>query len=418
MKILMVNTSDKGGAANSCLRLHKGLIIRNIESKILLKYKFKNHFNTFAFYTKRTKSILLQKLLNKLKRKLFKLTSDTEKFLVSRNPQLEMFSFPSSDTNIINTNLYREADIINLHWVANFVDFETFFEKNTKPVIWTLHDMNAFTGGEHYQEEYMGIDNSGHPKRRQVGEYEKRVSAKNLSLKMEALKNIKNLTIVAPSLWLVNEAKKSKLFQNREVLHIPYGIDKKNFAPRDKSFARDLLGIPKDKKVILFVAESINNSRKGFIYLREAFKKLSIPDVTLCAIGSTNGELTQEVDNLIDLGSIDDERLMSVAYSSADVFVIPSLMDNLPNTVLESLMCGTPVIGFPVGGITDMIKSGINGYLAEDISVDSLLDTLVDFLHGKDTFDRDLIRENAVLEYDLDIQASKYESLFKEKLNY
>jgi glycosyltransferase involved in cell wall biosynthesis len=103
-----------------------------------------------------------------------------------------------------------------------------------------------------------------------------------------------------------------------------------------------------------------------------------------------------------------------MAYSAADVYVIPSLMDNLPNTVLESLMCGTPVIGFPVGGITDMVEHGVNGLLSKDISVTSLLEILKQFLTGKKVFDRTSIRNNALKNYALKVQADKYLELYHE----
>jgi glycosyltransferase involved in cell wall biosynthesis len=175
------------------------------------------------------------------------------------------------------------------------------------------------------------------------------------------------------------------------------------------------LDIPKDKKVILFVADLISNHRKGFLYLKKAFEKLDSEDVVLCAIGNKSGEL-KSLNNIKELGPIYDERLMSIAYSAADVFVIPSLMDNLPNTVLESLMCGTPVIGFPIGGITDMVQHGINGLLVKEVGVNALHETLNSFLNTIDTFDSERIRRDAVRKYDLKVQANSYIHLFESIL--
>jgi glycosyltransferase involved in cell wall biosynthesis len=162
-------------------------------------------------------------------------------------------------------------------------------------------------------------------------------------------------------------------------------LDSEIFAPRDKNYSREVLNIPKDKKVILFVADSIDNNRKGFIFLKRAIEQLSDPNLVICAIGDKNNGLGV-IDNVIELGTIYDERMMSIAYSAADLYVIPSLMDNLPNTVLESLMCGTPVVGFPVGGIHDMIQDGVNGFITEEISVDSLVKTLNKFLNNPSCF--------------------------------
>ncbi|MFN4762868.1 glycosyltransferase [Gillisia sp. Q332] len=424
MKILIVNTFDNGGAANSCKRLHLGLLSKNIESNVLLKSRQNNWPNSFIYKFKLPAkwSSTSDKIKNKIKRILKELKlydpkqvhkNENQKFLNRRPKGLEMFSFPNSGIDITQTDSYKEIDIINLHWVANFLDYNSFFEKNIKPVVWTLHDMNPFSGGEHYEEKYLGIDNFGSPIRRQVSEEEKTVAKKNIKIKKQALSKVNNLTIVAPSEWLAEEARKSEVFKNYPVLCIPYGLDAEIYTPRDQDYSRDLLGIPKDKKVVLFVADSISNNRKGFVYLKRALQQLSNKNVVLCAIGQKNSEL-ESMDNILELGPIYDERLMSVAYSAADVFVIPSLMDNLPNTVLESIMCGTPVIGFPVGGIPEMIIDGKNGLLTKEISINSFVETLTDFLDKPERFDKDEIRADALKKYDQKIQAERYISLFKE----
>jgi glycosyltransferase involved in cell wall biosynthesis len=311
--------------------------------------------------------------------------------------------------------LYKDASIVNLHWVADFLDYKSFFEKNTKPVIWTLHDMNPFTGGEHYEEEYFGIDELGFPIKRNISDEELRVAKENIAIKKQALAKVANLTIVAPSEWLAAEARKSEVFINREVHCIPYGLDSEVYGPRDKNHSRELLNIHKDKKVILFVADSIDNNRKGFVFLKKAFEQLADPNLFLCSIGNKNSDL-ESLDTILELGPIYDERMMSVAYSAADVFVIPSLMDNMPNTVLESLMCGTPVIGFPVGGIPDMIQDGINGFITDEISVSSLVKTINKFLNNPSCFDPIEIRNDAVKKHDQKVQSQQYIDLFESTL--
>ncbi len=419
MKILIVNTYDKGGAANSCLRLRRGLLNIGIDVKLLLQHKTRNLTSVEVakpIINKVSRTEKVKKDLRKILKKfpLYRIKPGKEvPFIWKRSSNLEMFSSPNSDYDIMQSELYNEADIINLHWVANFLDYTSFFEKNTKPVIWTLHDMNPFSGGEHYEEKYLGIDESGFPIRRQVSEDEITVEKKNVEIKKQALSKVHNLTIVAPSEWLAEEARKSEIFKGYPVLCIPYGLDAEIFAPRDQNYSRDLLGIPKDKKVILFVANSISNNRKGLVYLKRAFQQLSNKNLVLCAIGQNNNEM-EFFDYILELGSIYDERLMSMAYSAADVFVIPSLMDNFPNTVLESIMCGTPVIGFPVGGISEMIIDGENGLLTKEISVNSLVETLTDFLNKPERFGKDEIRADALKKFDQKIQAERYISLFKK----
>lgn len=425
MKIVIVNTYDRGGAANSCKRLHLGLLLAGITSSILLRFKQNNWSNSVCFKQPQKKLSLSVKTVNKLKRilKELKLNSDKDLsknnealFIKNRIQGLEMFSFPNSDFDINQSEIYKEADIVNLHWVANFLDYKTFFELNKKPVVWTLHDMNPFTGGEHYEETYLGIDELGFPIKRLKSKEEKLFDKKNLKIKMKALSNVANLTIVTPSEWLAEEARKSEVFKGRPVLCIPYGLDSEVFSPRDKNYSRELLNIPIDKKVLLFVADSIDNNRKGFAFLKKAFEQLLDSSLILCAIGNKNTEL-ESIANILELGTINDERLMSVVYSAADVFVIPSLMDNLPNTVLESLMCGTPVIGFPVGGIPDMIQDGVNGFITEEMSVNSLVETLIKFLNNPTCFNEVEIRNNAIIKYDQKVQSKKYIDLFAKILN-
>ena len=419
MKVLIVNTYDRGGAANSCQRLHLGLLNAGIDSKVLLKKKQDIWPQSFKYEPAKRTFTIKQKVEGKLKRvardlKIYnpeKASEQQLEFLKNRPVELEMVSFPKSNIDITLSPLYKEADIINLHWVANFLDYETFFKKNNKPVIWTLHDMNPFNGVEHYKESFLGIDKRGLPQKRKISDQENRISKEYLAIKKKALAKTDNLTIVAPSKWLVREAKSSELFKNREVLHIPYGLDAKIFYPKDREKARKLLNIPPGKKVILFVSDSLKKNRKGFLFLKKAYDLLDGNDFILCAIGNIDADWKSDKE-VLELGIIKDDEIMCAAYSAADVFVIPSVMDNLPNTVLESLMCGTPVIGFPVGGIPDMIENWQNGLLTEEISVNSLYKALLKFFKTADKFDRDQIRKNALAKYESKIQARKYKALF------
>lgn len=422
MKILIVNTYDRGGAAIACKNLHKGLLAEGVDSHLLLKNQQNKWLSSSVFEPIKVIPSLSFKLQNRLKR-IFqeirpykyrrKSIDPTQVFLENRQEGLEMFSFPQSQIDITESDYYKTADIVNLHWVANFLDYQSFFEKNTKPVVWTLHDMNPFTGGEHYEEKFIGISEEGYPIKREVTRQERKIHLINLRIKKQAIKEFENLTIISPSKWLKKEAIKSKIFNNKKIIHIPNGVDSQKFSPRNKDFSRGILELPKDKKVILFVADSINNNRKGFIFLKRALEEISTKNLILCTIGNQDLQLGNSID-IHSLGPFNDDRLLSIAYSAADVFVIPSLMDNLPNTVLESLMCGTPVIGFPVGGIPEMIEEGINGMLCQDISVSSLLKTLEDFLTSMGNFDRTKIRKMAVKRYGLEVQANNYIKVFKE----
>ncbi|TQI71547.1 glycosyltransferase involved in cell wall biosynthesis [Gramella sp. Hel_I_59] len=422
MKVLIVNTFDYGGAATACKRLHLGLLAEGINSKVLLKNKINDWPESHCFEPVESSPGLNQRMTRKVRRlsQEFKLTkpsqiSSPEKdFLNNRENGLEMFSFPSSHLDITQSPLYKEADIINLHWVANFLDLGSFFKKNTKPVVWTLHDMNPFSGGEHYEEKYLNLNEFGEPLEREYTKIELEFIKRNLEFKKSIFSKTPKLQIVSPSKWLMKEALSSEVFGEFDVKHIPYGLDSEVFKPLDKAYSKEILNIPQGKKVILFVADSLSNQRKGFEYLRGAFQKLDRHGIVLCAVGKK--DLKNSSENIIELGSIKDERLMSAAYSAADVFVIPSIMDNLPNTVLESLMSGTPVIGFPIGGIPDMIDHGQNGILVDKVSVNALKTSIDYFLeHGVQKDIKEIIRD-AQQKYDQKIQARAYIDLFSECL--
>lgn len=423
MKILIVNTYDKGGAANAALRLHKGLLDLGIDSKVLLKEKSKDIPETFEFkaFKKASKGEVFKR---KLKSALYRIgllppksKTERQKFLEERRKEgFELFSFPESNIDITESLLYKEADIINLHWVANFLDFESFFKKNTKPVVWTLHDMNPFTGGEHYEETIQSMDNLGNPVRRTFSKTHNDVKLKNLEKKELALQNVKNLHIISLCNWISKEIANNSIFKNLPLHLIPNGIDSNTFKIRDRIDSREYFKIPQEKIVILFVSDTINNHRKGYSFLKHAISNIKHRDLVCCAIGKKSSQDISDTD-IVELGEIKDEIVMSKAYAMADVFVIPSLMDNLPNTVLESLLCGTPVIGFPVGGIIDMIEHGKNGLLTEAINSKTLRETIDHFLIDIYQFNREEISKNARKKYDIKIQSKAYANLFQSMVN-
>ncbi len=416
MKILHINTYDTGGAGKACMRLHQGLLEENIDSKALIKERSYYLPLTFSFI------LALANFRVKLKHKLvgigkkLKLLSTyseqerTEIALEKVRKGLEMLSYPFAITDITESPLYKDADIIHLHWVANFLDWQSFFAKNTKPIVWTLHDQNPFLGIEHYAERFLGIDDNGMPIERKYQKQELQEGEKMVDFKKNVLKNIDKITIVAPSKWLFEDSKKSQVFEKFEHFHIPYGFSINIFKPYNRDFCREILGLPQNKKVILFVADSVDNNRKGFVFLKKALEKIKNDEIVLCAVGSKTN--IEKKINLIELGKIQDERLMAMAYSAADVFVIPSLEDNLPNTMIESLLCGTPIIGFPVGGILDVLEDSENGYLCSEISVDTLQKNIEIFLNNSHLFDRQKIAQKAQEKYALKVQAKKYINLY------
>jgi glycosyltransferase involved in cell wall biosynthesis len=284
--------------------------------------------------------------------------------------------------------------------------------------------MWAFCGAEHYVGEcrrYIdGYDSNNRP----TGESGFDINRWVWNRKKKVWKNLKNITIVTPSRWLAECAKTSVLFKGYRVEVIPNGIDTDIFKPMDKELARKKLNLPFDKKLILFGAmNAMSDLRKGFKYLEEALKNIKFEkkkDIEIVVFGSANsGDNNELLFPAHYLGNINDDKVLSMVYSAADVMVIPSIEDNLPNIIMESISCGTPCVGFNLGGIPDMIDHKVNGYLAKPL--DS-----VDLAKGIEWILEDDARllelsKNArikVLEiFDMDIVARKYLSLYREIIN-
>ncbi|MFN6992538.1 MAG: hypothetical protein ACK4MM_07460, partial [Fervidobacterium sp.] len=295
MKILHINTMDYGGAAKACLRLHQGLLLEGVSSKVLLRYKTSQIPEGYLF----TASNLVEMLKVKLRRlrKELKYFSKQERLEITLNEQrkgLECFSYPFAPTDITQSLLYKEADIIHLHWVAHFLDWKSFFAKNRKPIVWTLHDQNPFLGIEHYAERFFGIDENGKPISRKYTPQEIAEEKKMISFKKKVLEKVDNLIIVTPSKWLLEESKKSEVLGKYPHYHIPYGFPTEFFKPYNKFFCREVLGLPQEKKIILFVADNVDNHRKGFVFLEKALEKIENKEVILCTIGSKKATIANK----------------------------------------------------------------------------------------------------------------------------
>jgi glycosyltransferase involved in cell wall biosynthesis len=189
--------------------------------------------------------------------------------------------------------------------------------------------------------------------------------------KLKLYNKFDNLYFVSPSQWLYNCTKESLLTRNKPVFYIPNIIDSNIFKPSDKAVVRQILNIDINETVIAFGAVSVNSPYKGWAYLQKALELLkqddSIKNISVLIFGSgyDKGIAESIPFKTKFMGYLQDEYSTALVYNAADVFIVPSLADNLPTTVQESLSCGTPVVGFEVGGIPDMISHKKNGYLAK-----------------------------------------------------
>ncbi len=419
MRILHISTLDNvGGAALAAYRLHLGLQHIGEDSSMFVAKKFSDDPKVTIF---KPPMDFLSRLHRRLRRDA--ITHSFEYYEKSRPSGYEQFT---DDRNQYSGSILEQlpqCDIINLHWIANFIDYEAFFTNIPQniPIVWTLHDMNAFTGGCHYD---LGCgkynDNCGACP--QLGSNNsKDLSHQIWKHKQNIYEQIEpnRLHIVTPSTWLAKEAKNSILLKRFPISTIPYGLDIDKFAIRDSTSTRDALGIPSDANIILFVAVGLDNKRKGFSLLTQALVGLAdIDNLYLISVG--NGKpITDNRISHLHLGSIENERLLSLIYALADIFIIPSLQDNLPNTVLEAMACGTSIIGFDVGGIPDMVRPNITGLLVPAEDIDALREAIVELL--EDSKKRTKMSHNCrriiIEEYTMEIQAKNYLELYKKMIH-
>jgi len=415
MRIVHINTYESvGGAARAANRLHRALRAQGQDSSMFVAQRDTRDKDVVAFQPPHNLAGRMRRVARRRH-----LRQDLARIAAAQHLGAELFTYDRTEHGADPLWQLPEGDIFHLHWVAGFVDYKMFLPGAARraPLVWTLHGMNPFTGGCHY-DEGCGRYSLHCGRCPQLGSQEESdLSNKIWSRKRDAYFNIGpgGLHLITPSRWLASEAKRSALFNGLPISVIPNGLDVTTFSPRDKNFARELLGIPQDKLVILYVVDRLDNRRKGLGLLREALAGLKDQtNFLLVTLGQAVAIQDLGMPH-VSLGLVSDERILSLAYSSADVFVCPSLQDNLPNTVLESLACGVPIVSFNVGGLPDMVREGVTGYLVPAGNASGLREAIVGIL--RDPTRRAVMaahcRQVAVAEYSLEIQARRYISLYE-----
>jgi len=361
MKILIVNTSDlEGGAARASYRLHKSLLAIHVDSKMLVQNKSSDDFTVIAETSK------LQKGFNKLRPTIDSLPI---RFFKERTKTLfspSWFGF----SNIVDKINEMNPDIVHLHWICRGMMTIEDIARIKAPIVWSLHDMWAFTGGCHYDEECQGYEKECGNCKVLGSDKENDLSKKIFKRKQKAFTQKKDITIVGISNWLNECSKNSTLLKDKNHINLPNPLDTNIFKPFDKEKARELWGLPKDKKLVLFGAMgATSDPRKGFYELMESLEKIEDSNVELVIFGSERCEDTKDLGfNVYYLGQLYDDVSLVTLYNSVDVMIVPSLQENLSNAIMESLACGVPVVGFDIGGNADMIDHERNGYLAKPFS--------------------------------------------------
>lgn len=417
MNIAILNHMLTGGAGIAAHRLHAGLLKQGCNSTLI------NSNSTIAGQEIHKAHPLNGPLLSRLATGVENLLGISMPFSRAIAPILttancELFSDCRSPIRQLKPFI-DHADIINLHWVNGLIHLPEFLQEfgGRTPLVWTLHDMNPFTGGCHYSLGCQKFSSAcaNCPQLANPGKTDRAHSI--FSEKRESLQRLadNDLHIVVLCDWMQQNVAKSKLLGRFPCTVIPNGIDEAQFFPVDPKIARAALDLPIDKKVILFVAENLQNPRKGFDYLTKSISELNNirQDLLFCCIGQ--GE-TQPIENLHVFGKVANPTMMRLVYSAADLFVIPSIEDNLPNTIVEALSCGTPVAGFDVGGIPEMIDVEQTGWISRQITPQGLTTTITQALESQIIKSGD-IRQNcreAVLDrFSQKKQAESYRQLFE-----
>ncbi|MDD6210995.1 MAG: glycosyltransferase family 4 protein [Bacteroidales bacterium] len=420
MKVVIINTSERiGGAAVAANRLMHALRMTGVDVKMLVRDKQTNDGQVIS-----VNDTFAKRLLNRFRF----LWERGIIFLNKKCKRENLFKLSIADTGVdlSKMSLIKEADIIHLHWInqgfLSIRDIEEL-EKLGKPIVWTMHDMWPFTGICHHARE---CDNY----QRRCGHCffldstkERDLSEKVFSEKKE-LFEYSGFTFVGCSKWLTALAQKSNLLLGKEIVAIPNPIDMELFYPMGKRSSREELNLPSDKQLLLFGALNVTDKRKGIEYLVKALDYLREINPQLYKnMGLVVfGQVKDEIKNLFSvpvypMGYLDDSEKIVTLYNAVDLFVTSSLEENLPNTIMEAMTCGTPCVGFNIGGIPEMIEHKKNGYVAEYMSAEDLAQGLDWVLNnsGKDEL-RYNCMEKVKKEYASAIIAGKYIALYQRLL--
>ena len=407
MNILIVNTSDiHGGAAIAAFRLMNALLREGENVKMLVRDKQSDHTAVIAAGSK------LQNRLNfYLERGVI--------FLRNGFTKQHLFDISIANRGLSITDLpaFREADVIHLHWINQgmlSLDEIGRIIASGRKIVWTMHDMWPFTGICHHAAGCNRYERScgecpwlRSPSRNDL--------SRQLFLAKQAVYARGGIRFVACSNWLRELAAKSPLTAGHQVVSIPNPIDTAVYTPIDKREARQRLNLSENKKIVLFAAVKASDPRKGMDYLVEASRILAQQhDDILFLIAGNEGEEPGKRLSLParSLGYVAPQDMPGV-YNAADLFVTPSLQENLPNTIMEAMACGTPCVGFHTGGIPEMISHGKNGYVAAYRDAEDLATGTLRILYGNDAgILSSEARHKVLSEYSQEKIAQRYMQLY------
>ncbi len=411
MRVLILNTYDiVGGAARAAYRLHKGLLHTGIDSTLLVANKNTDDYTVLGPRSK------FEKGLNSGRSFL-----DSSMLSLYRKRDRTGFFSPGFVSNGVIHTSGTSPDIVHLHWICGGFVGVGSLNRFRSPLVWTLHDSWAFTGGCHVPlacPRYM--DSCGRCP--MLGsQSDNDLSHFMWKRKRKTLRNL-DLTVVTPSRWLAECAAKSSLLKHARIEVIPNGLDLERYRPLKKKEARDLLSLPQDRKLILFGAmQGTAIKNKGFDLLVSALQKLGQTaghgPYDLVVFGASAPASPLELGFKTHyLGMLHDDVTLALMYSAADVLVVPSRQENLPNTILEASACGTPAVAFRTGGIPDLIAHQQTGYLANPYDTSDLARGIQFILENSERWNSlsAAARQKTETEFSLEMSANRYVNLYQD----
>lgn len=417
MKILIINTSERtGGAAVAAGRLVSALNNHGVKAKMLVRTK----------QTDRISTIALQGGWRAVANFLW------ERIVIWKNSgwnRQRLFSVDIANTGTDITRLpeFKEADLIHLHWInQGMLSLRTIRKivKSGKPVVWTLHDMWPCTGICHHARSCEGyLTECGSCP--MIFSHKPHDLSWRIFRKKEQLYSCGAIHFVTCSRWLEGIAKRSALLRNQQVIAISNPLPIGLFRPMDKQEARQRLQLPTDGQLLLFGSVKVTDKRKGFDHMIEACRLLAEqhPEMkerlSIITMGTHAEALAAQVPFQVHaMGYVTDEHRLVDIYNAADLFVMPSLDENLPNTIMEAMACGTPCVGFNTGGIPEMIDHLKNGYVTHSHSAEELAEGICQLLHSPHYEE---MRHEAVAKvnssYTEEVVARQYIALYNKLLN-
>ena len=404
LSIVHITTSDYGGEGLAAYRLHLSLLERQINSKMLVVEK-KHNTDTIIPIGHATKPWFVPsqykcfRIIQTILRYIGIGRSPIEKYTliyrkVKQNHDV-FFTFPISDYEVHKHPLVDEADIIHLHWIENFVDYPSFFNSVEKPIIWTIHDLNAIYGGFHHaklRELYLP--------------YYSKLEKYFCKVKKNSIVGKDNITMVAISNEMYSFLSNHDCYQGKKIELINNSVSPSDFIRYNEKTIRGELGIT-ESIVFLFVCWNLNDSMKGLDIAISALSKLEIRDSILLCVG--NGEIPCSVPKTKRIAPASDSRQLSKYYSCADFLLFPSLQEGFAQTPLEAMACGTPVVMTPVSGAKEQIRN-FNGVISKDFSTESFAAAIETAMSRR--YDSNQIRHDAINRFSHKSIAEKYINIY------